>query len=115
MASFIAQLVNNPPAMQETQFNSWVRNIPWRKDRLPSPIFLGFLCGSAGKESAHNAGDLGSIFGLGRSPGEGKGYPLQYSGLENSMDCIVHGVTKDITKRLSLSQSKKLVINLHGI
>ena len=50
------------------------------------------LCGSAGKESAHNAGDQGSIPGLGRSPGEGKDYPLQYSSLENSIDCIVHGV-----------------------
>ena len=49
------------------------------------------------KESACNAGDLGSILGLGRSPGEGKGYSLQYSGLENSMDCIVHGVTKNWT------------------
>jgi len=49
---------------------------------------LGFRCGSAGKESACNEGDLGSISGLGRSPGEGKSYPLQYSGLENSMDCI---------------------------
>jgi len=47
---------------------------------------LGFPCGSAGKESACNVGNLGSIPGLGRSPGEGKGYPLQYSGLENSMD-----------------------------
>ena len=47
---------------------------------------LGFLSSSAGKESACNAGDLGSMLGLGRSPGEGKGYPLQYSGLENSMD-----------------------------
>jgi len=50
---------------------------------------MGFPCGSAGKESTCNAGDLGSIPWLGRSPGEGKGYPLQYSGLENSMDCIV--------------------------
>ena len=57
--------------------------------------FLGFPCGSAGKESACNVGDLGSIPGLGRSPGEGKGYPLQFSGLENSMDCIVHGITKN--------------------
>ena len=56
-----------------------------------------FPCGSAGKESAYNVGDLGSIPGLGRSPGEGKGYPLQYSGLENSMDCIVHGVAKSQT------------------
>ena len=58
---------------------------------------MGFPGGSAGKESACNAGDLGSIPGLGRSPGEGKGSPLQYSGLENSMDCIVHGVTKSQT------------------
>ena len=49
---------------------------------------LGFPCGSVVKGSAHNAGDLGLIPGLGRSPGEGKGHPLQYSGLENSMDCI---------------------------
>ena len=58
---------------------------------------MGFLCGSAGKESTRNAGNLGSIPGLGRSPGEGKGYPLQHSGLENSMDWIVHGVTKGQT------------------
>ena len=54
----------------------------------------GFPGGSAGKESACNARDLSSIAGLGRSPGEGKGYPLQYSSLENSMDYIVHGVAK---------------------
>ena len=54
-------------------------------------------CGSAGKESACNAGDLGLIPGLGRSPGEGNSYPLQYSGLENFMDCRVHGVTKSQT------------------
>ena len=51
-----------------------------------TPIFLGFSCGSAGKESACNVGDLGLIPGLGRSPAEGNSYPLQYSGLENSMD-----------------------------
>ena len=56
------------------------------------------LCGSAGKESACNAGDLGSIPGLGRCPGERKGYPLQYSGLENSMDYIVAGVAKSRTR-----------------
>ena len=55
---------------------------------------LGFPGGSAGKESTCNARDPASIPGLGRSPGEGKGYPLQYSGLENSMDSIVHGVKK---------------------
>ena len=59
---------------------------------------MGFPGGSAGKESAHNVGDLGSIPELGRSPGEGKGYPLEYSGLENSMDYTVHGVTKSQTR-----------------
>ena len=59
---------------------------------------LGFPCGSVGKESVYSVGDLGSIPGLERSPGEGKGYPLQYSGLENSMDCIVHGATKSRTQ-----------------
>ena len=64
----------------------------------------GFPCGSAGKESACNAGDLGLIPGLGRSPGEGNGYPLQYSGLENSIDCIVHGVKESgMTEQLSLT------------
>ena len=62
-----------------------------------SSLPLGFPCSSAGKESACNEGDLGLIPGLGRSPGEGKDYPLQYSDLENSMGCIVHGVTKNWT------------------
>ena len=56
------------------------------------------ISGSAGKESACNAGDLGLTPGLGRSPEEGKGYPLQCSGLENSMDYIVHGVAKSWTR-----------------
>ena len=60
--------------------------IPWRRDRLPTPVFLGFLCGSAGKEYTCNEGDLGSVPEVGRSPGEGKSYPLQYSCLENTMD-----------------------------
>ena len=81
-------------AGERSWFISWVRKIHWRRDWLPTPVFLGFLFGSAGKESTCNAGDLGSILGLGRSPGEGKGYPLQYSGLENSMNCIVHRVAK---------------------
>ena len=58
----------------------------------------GFPDSWVGKESACNAGVPGSIPRLGRSPGEGKGYPLQYSGLENSMDCIVHGVEKSHTQ-----------------
>ena len=58
---------------------------------------VGFPGGSADKESTCSAGGLGSIPGLGRSSGEGKVYPLQYSGLEKSMDCIVHGVAKSQT------------------
>ena len=59
---------------------------------------LGFPCGSAGKESPWNVGDLSLIPGLERSPGEGNSYPLLYSGLENSIDCIVHGVAKTQTQ-----------------
>ena len=61
--------------MQEIPFDSWVGKILWRRDRLPTPVFLGFPCGSAGKESACNVGDLDSVPGLGRFPAEGKGYP----------------------------------------
>ena len=56
---------------QGPQFDSWVGKIRWRRDRLPTPVFLPFPCISAGKESIFNVGDLGSISGLGRSPGEG--------------------------------------------
>ena len=64
---------------------------------------IGFPGGSTGKESACNTGDLSSIPGLGRFPGEGKGYPLQYSGLEISMDCTVCGITEsDTTEQLLL-------------
>ena len=62
------------------------------------PFAKSFPYGSADKESSCNVGDLGSVPGLGRCPGEGKGYPLHYSGLENSMDCIVHGVPKSQTR-----------------
>ena len=72
--------------------------LSWEKEIFPPPAPQGFSCGSAAKESTCNAADLGSIPGLERSPGEGKGYALQYSGLENSMDCIVHGVTKSLTR-----------------
>ena len=105
----VAQLVKNLPATQETLVRLLedllplipgrsVRKICWRRDRLPTPVFLVFPGGSAGKESTCSVGDLGSTPGLGRSPGEGNGYPLQYSGLENSMDCIVHGVAKSRTR-----------------
>ena len=59
---------------------------------------IGFPCDSAGKEPMCTVGDLGLIPGLGRSPGEEKGYPLQYSGLKNSRECIVHGVAKSLTQ-----------------
>ena len=84
--------------MQETPVWFLGQEICWRRDRLPTLVFLGFPCGLAGKESSCNAGDLGSILGLGGSPGEAKGYPVQYSGLENSMDCIVHWITKSQTR-----------------
>ena len=74
----------NLPAMQKTLVQFLGGEDPWKRDRLPIPVFLGFPCGSAGKESACNVRDLGSVPGLGRSPREGKGYPLHYSGLENS-------------------------------
>ena len=84
---------------------------PWRV--FPSWAFayavtsawMSFPSGSAGKESACNVGDLGSIPGLGRSPGEGKGYPLQYAGLENSMDGLYSPWDRkelDTTEQLSL-------------
>ena len=77
--------------------DSWVGKLSWTRDRLPTPVFLGFPCGSAGKESPCNVGDLGSIPGLGRSPGEGNGCPLQYSSLGNSNNYIVYGVAKSQT------------------
>ena len=113
-------------------FDSWVGKISWRREWQPTPVFLPeeshgqrslagyspwgckeldinsflFFCfpsSSAGKESACNAVDLGSILELGRSPGERKGYPLQYSGLENPMDYSPWGHKElDTTEWLSL-------------
>ena len=80
----------SPPWPVVPCLESWLFSLDWF-------ISLSLPCGSAGKESTRIAGDLGSIPRLGRSPGEGKGYPLQYSGLENSMDSIVCGVTKSQT------------------
>ena len=78
-----------------------VGKIPWRRDQLPTPVFLGFHGGSDSKKSACNVGDLGSVPELGRSPGGGKGYPLQYSGRENSTDCIVSQRVSQGRTRLS--------------
>ena len=113
-ASLIAQLVKNLPAMQETLVRFLGREDPSKRDRLPTPVFLGFPCDSAGKESTCNVGDLGSIPGLGRSPGEGKGYPLQYSGLEKSMDCIVYGVARSQTQLSDSLSLHRMLINLEG-
>ena len=82
-------------------FSPWNGRLSCIDSNVPSflnfSLEAGFPCGSAGKESACNSGDLGSIPRLGRYPGEGKGYPLRYSGLGNSMDWIVHRVTKSWT------------------
>ena len=79
-----------------------------------SGLLLGFPGGSAGKESTWNVGDLGSTTGLGRSPGEGKGYSFQYSGLENSVDCIVRGRKElDTTELLSLHFTSRTVVRMH--
>ena len=69
-----------------------------------------FPGGSAGKELTYNAGDPGSLTGLGRSPGEGNSYPLQYSSLENSMDCIVHGTARVRHDRATFTFSFFLLI-----
>ena len=82
-ASLVVQLVKNCLQCMMPQFVSWVRKIPWWRDRLPTPLFLGFPGDSDGKESTCNVGDLGSVPGLGRSSGGGHGNSLQCSGLEN--------------------------------
>ena len=83
--------------MQETPVLFLGQEDPLEKGQATHCSILGLPCGSAGKESACNVGDLGSIPGLGRLPGDGKGYRLQYSGLEKSLDCIVLGITNQRT------------------
>ena len=101
MAKSEAQLVKNPPVMQETRFDFWVRKIPWRRDRLPTPVFLGFPGGSGDKESACNAGDMGLISGLGRPT------PVFWSGEFHGQRSLAGynpwGCTEsDMTEQLSL-------------
>ena len=96
----MAQLVKNLPAMLETPVWFLGQKIPWRRDGLPTPIFLGFPCGSAGKESACNAETW--ILSLGWEDPLEKGKPthssiLDYSGQENFVDCIVLVVAKNQT------------------
>ena len=98
-SSLIAQLAKNLPAAQETLLKFLGQEYLLAKGQIlkKTSVFLGFTCGSASKESTCSVGNLGSIPGLERSPGEGKKYPLQNSGLENSIDFIVHGVAKSQT------------------
>ena len=76
-------------------------------------VYIDFPDGSAGKESTCSGGDPGSIPGLGRSPREGNGYPLQYSGLENPMDCIVDGVTKSLTRLRHFHFTSHMCVHIH--
>ena len=92
--SLVAKLVRIHRQSRRPGFNSSVQKIAWRRDRLPISVCLDFPGGSAGKELTCSAGYLDLIPGLGRSPGEGKGYPLQYSGLDNSMNYVVHGLQR---------------------
>ena len=103
-ASLVAQLVKNPPAMQETLVRFLGQEDPRRRDRLPTPVFLGFPGGWAGKESACNAGDLGSILRLGRSPRREQlptpvFWPGELHGLYSPWGCK----ELDVTEGLSLS------------
>ena len=77
-ASLVAQTVKNPPQYGRPGLDPWVEKIPWRGDKLPTPVFLGFPGDSDGKEFTCNAGELGLIPELGRCPGEGKGNPFQF-------------------------------------
>ena len=92
-ASLIAQLVRIHLQCRKPQFESWVGKIPWRRDRLPTPAFLGFPCGSAGKESACSVGGLGLIPGLGRSPWRREWLPTSVF-----WPGEFHGVTKHPTR-----------------
>ena len=110
-ASLVAQLLKNPPTLQETLAQFLDQEVPWRRYRLPTPVFLGFPGGSDGEESTSNAGDLGSIPELGRSPWGEHGNPLQYSCLENPhgqrslVGCSSWGSKEsEITERLSTPQ-----------
>ena len=106
----------------DPRFNSWVGKIPWRRDRIPSLVFLGFPGGSGDKESACNMRDLGSIPGLRRSPGGGHGNPLQYSGLENPHGqrnlegCSQWGRKEsDMTEKLSTHSTLDLYLSIFSL
>ena len=92
--TMVGQLVKNPPATQETLFNSWAGKIPWRRDRLPTPVFLGFPGGSVHKESACNAGDLVQSQGWEDPLEEGMAIHSSILALTEEPGGLVHGVTK---------------------
>ena len=119
-ASLVAQLIRIRLQCRRPQFDSRAR-ISWRRDRLPTPVFLGFFHSSGGKQSACNMGDLGSIPGSGRSPGGGHGNPLQYScpGNFHGQKCLVGHSSwghkeADTTEQLSTCYTNK-VCCLHNL
>ena len=103
MQSWLTLKVNqcNSPYQHSKERKKSYQEMQKKSSDKIQPLFIinwGFPDSSVGKESTCNAGDLDSIPALGRSPGEGKGYPLQYSGMENSMGCTVHGVSRSWTR-----------------
>ena len=112
-ASLIAQLVKNLPAVEETLVWFLGQEKPLEKGWATHSSILGLPCGLAGKESICNAEDMGSTPGMGKAPAEGKSYPFQYSCLENSMDCIVHGVTKSWIRLSGFHFSLSLLTHVH--
>jgi len=108
--SYILTMKKQREIKETIPFTTATKRIKYLRINLPKET-KGIPWGSAGKESFCNEGDLGLIPGLGRSPGEEKGYLLQYSGLENSMDCIVYGVQRvrhDWATFTSLQRNKRL-------
>ena len=99
-------MVKNLLAVWQTQVQSLGWEDPLEKEKATHSSILELPLRSAGKKSTFDPGDLGSVPGLGRSLGEGKSYPVQYSGLEKSMDCIVHGVAKSQTRLRDLKKKK---------
>ena len=97
----------------DPRFDSWVRKIPWRRDRLPTLVSLGFPRSSVGKESTCHTGDLGSVPGLGRSPGGGQPAPVSILAWRISMDrgawqTTVHGVAKSQTRQSNFAHTHDL-------
>ena len=119
--SLVAQLVKNPPATQETlvQFLGQSRKMPWRLERLPTPVFVGFSSGSDSKESTCNVGDLGLRPELGRSPGERKwgtsSFPFKSK--RYKMACITFAYSQLVIWPLKLGKAGKdnLFLFLHSL